>query len=324
VSSLSLPAGATFLVPAYHHGSEIEALVRAGVSLGFYDVWPDLSPDEGSLDAALDDSVAGLYLIHPIGIAQDAGRWRAWADERGLLLIEDAAQSWMASSGGEPAGALGDLSIFCLYKSFGVPDGAALVGPAVEAPVVGPIGAGATLLRAGAWAASRSRAVATVAAARTRRRASRGGHDTERAGELVADMELDPAPAAPSRLSRWLLPRAFEADAPARRRANYETLLEGLGELVPEPMRSVPAGAAPWVFPIAVTEDKEGAFLRLRNLRIDAVHLWKLPHPLLDASAFPVAARLRDTLIGLPVHHELRDEDLDRIARATKEALARA
>src|SRR6185312_3804894 len=48
-------------------------------------------------------------------------------DERNLLLLEDAAQSWLAVHDRGPVGSYGDLAIYCLHKSFGLPDGGALV-----------------------------------------------------------------------------------------------------------------------------------------------------------------------------------------------------
>ena len=43
------------------------------------------------------------------------------------MLIEDAAQAWLATRDGTPVGSHGDLAFFCLYKSVGLPEGAALV-----------------------------------------------------------------------------------------------------------------------------------------------------------------------------------------------------
>ncbi len=100
IKALGLEPGDEVLVPAYHHGSEIEALVRAGIVCRFYDVGQRLEPDEKELEALLDTPVRALFLIHYLGLPQNAARWRAWCDEHGLLLIEDAAQAWMSSSGG--------------------------------------------------------------------------------------------------------------------------------------------------------------------------------------------------------------------------------
>ena len=152
------------LVPAFHHGAEIEALIQAGVECRFYDATSNLEPDPAELDALVSPATKALYVIHYLGIAQDVERWRRWCDARGLLLLEDAAQAWLASSDGLPVGTLGDLSIFCFYKTFGFPDGAALVSssPAEDATPVdrrlSAIG-----MRHAAWAVGRSGILAGAA-----------------------------------------------------------------------------------------------------------------------------------------------------------------
>lgn len=128
VKALGLRPGDELLVPAYHHGSEIEALLKAGLVCRFYDVGEEsLDPDGRGLEALLGPRVKALYLTHYLGFPQDAARWRKWCDERGLLLVEDAAQAWPGSRDGAPVGSHGDLSILCLYKTFGLADGAAVL-----------------------------------------------------------------------------------------------------------------------------------------------------------------------------------------------------
>ncbi len=59
--------------------------------------------------------------FHVLGFPRDAATWRRWCDDRGLLLIEDADQAWLATVDGQPVGSLGDLSIFCPYKTLPLP-----------------------------------------------------------------------------------------------------------------------------------------------------------------------------------------------------------
>jgi dTDP-4-amino-4,6-dideoxygalactose transaminase len=54
IKALGLEPGDEILVPAYHHGAEIEALVRAGIVCRFYDVGQRLELDEKELEAFLD------------------------------------------------------------------------------------------------------------------------------------------------------------------------------------------------------------------------------------------------------------------------------
>src|SRR5215207_3147207 len=44
VRALGLGQGDEVLAPAWHHGSEIEALMRAGLRCRFYDATPSLAP----------------------------------------------------------------------------------------------------------------------------------------------------------------------------------------------------------------------------------------------------------------------------------------
>jgi dTDP-4-amino-4,6-dideoxygalactose transaminase len=52
-----------------------------------------------------------------------------------------------------------------------------------------------------------------------------------------------------------------------------------------------------------------------------ALQLWKHPHPALAVADFPTSARLRETVIALPVHQELSPANLRQIADAAREVL---
>src|SRR5918998_730690 len=60
IKALGLGQGDEVLVPAYHHGSEIEALIRAGIVCRFYDVGRSLEPDEQELESLLGPRVRAL------------------------------------------------------------------------------------------------------------------------------------------------------------------------------------------------------------------------------------------------------------------------
>jgi dTDP-4-amino-4,6-dideoxygalactose transaminase len=126
VAALGLRPGDRVLAPAWHHGAEIEALRVAGLAIDFYEPGPLLEFDERGLDALVRPQTRMLFVTHYLGFPCDGARWRAWCDARGLLLFEDAAHALLAHGERGPAGAVGDAAIWCLFKSFPVPDGAAL------------------------------------------------------------------------------------------------------------------------------------------------------------------------------------------------------
>src|SRR5680860_730413 len=79
--AVGLEPGDAVLVPAYHHGSEIEALVRNGLECRFYGPGERLEPDPDELETLLDGRVRALALVHYLGFPQDSPRWRGWCDK---------------------------------------------------------------------------------------------------------------------------------------------------------------------------------------------------------------------------------------------------
>jgi dTDP-4-amino-4,6-dideoxygalactose transaminase len=308
VRQLGLGEGDEVLTPAWHHGSEVEAFERAGLTCRFYDCGDSREPDPAALEALLGPRVRALHLTHALGFPLDGGRWREWCDERGLFLLEDAAQAWLAAQDGTPVGSHGHLAVFCLYKTFGLPEGAAMI-QAEPPPPVGldrRLGAAPLARRHGMWMAGRS--ALFYRAVRPFRRAPKPY-------DPLRDFELRDPQSAPWLHTPFVLRRVVDPAAAARRRDNYRVLLQGLGDLVLAPFADLPDGASPFVFPIA-TRAKEGVLAGLREQGISALDLWSVPHPSLPVGDFPCAAERRATVLGLPVHQELRAADLERIVAA--------
>lgn len=304
-----LAAGDAVLAPAYHHGSEIEVLLQLGLECRFYALTETLEPDEERLDALLTPTVRALQLVHYLGYPQDGARWRRWCDERGLLLIEDAAMAWLAETRAGSVGTHGDLAIFCLYKTFGLPDGAALVSrwPPEREPATSRIEpreiAGLHL----AWLAQR------VPVARL----SADNEGMVEEYDPALDFALGDPGERPAATTIALLQRIADPAAAARRRANARILLDELGDEVAPPFQRLPDGAAPFALPLRSTE-KRSLLRRLDGSGVSALDFWSVAHPSLSADRFPEIADRRATTVGLPVHQELTLADLERMLRAVR------
>ena len=309
LQTLDLQSGAEILVPAYNHGSELEVMDRAGLTLRFYGQGDSLAPNEDELDALVGPATRALYVIHYLGRAQDSARWRQWCDDRGLLLIEDVAMAWLAERDGVPAGSLADLAIYSPWKTFGLYDVGAMVCARPPAPVAttGRTHARFIVKSHLRWLAGRSPFVGDLV---RRRRASNPGELT------LPDDEwglLDPD-AGPAAVSLFLLRRLARAsDVAAARRRNYARLHAKLADFVAAGFEGIDDEACPFAFPIATTQ-KHGLIAALAAEGIEALDLWSLPHP--SAPDYRSAMARRATTVGLPVHQELRAEDVDRIADA--------
>ena len=314
VTAIGLQRGDEVLMPAYHHGSEVEALLQAGLECRFYEASETLEPDPGELESLLTARTRALYLIHYFGFPQDCVRWRAWSDEHGLLLIEDVAQGWLATHEGRPLGSYGDLAIFCLYKSVGLPDGGAVVASAATpGPEPAPrLAAAATANLHRAWLTSRSDNFAALMSRLAG--GANGRRPTRPTGEsTVFGLEHEGMP--PSKATRFLLPRLADPGIPARRRANYELLQAEFADRVPPPFATLPAGASPLVFPLE-TDTIDELCGRLAGAAIEAAPFWTPLHPALPSERFPGAVMWRKRFIALPVHQELRPGDVERMVKA--------
>jgi hypothetical protein len=310
---LGLKPGDEVLVPAYHQGSEVEAFLQAGLNSRFYRVDARLEPMSEDLNMLSGSRTRALHIIHYWGFPQDVGRWRTWCDDRGLLLIEDGAQALLSSHEGRPVGSAADLAVFCLYKSFGLPDGAAAIctselpAPNSEAP----IGSGAFARRVGSAFTARSRALARFRAAVAPEREAR----RDEGGFLTGEFELGDPFRPPTRLTSCLLSRVVDPAAATRRRNHYEFLLDRLRDRVPEPFAVLPDGAVPIGFPIEVQHALTQA-AAMRQEGIVAGVLWPTRHPIVPEGDWNRADYFRDHVLALPVHQELTREQLERIAQS--------
>ena len=309
--ALGLSPGDEILMPTYHHGTEVETLSRIGVVCRFYDVGDELAPPWDELDRLVTPRTAALYLIHFLGFPQDVRRARRWCDERGLRLFEDAAQAWLATDDRGGAEPIADLWVSCLYKMVAVPDGAALrIMSVSDRPPRGGIGVRGLVSAHARWFRER---VPGAGAAMLRRITPHAD---------LADEFGAGGVRGPLRATEHVLPRLRLADVAARRRDNYRALLAGLTDLTPPPFETVPEGASPFVFPIAV-DRKHDILATLSESGIDGLDLWHVAHPSLpDADDRAVAWR-RERTIGLPVHHELRPSDIDRVISRVRGATRR-
>jgi dTDP-4-amino-4,6-dideoxygalactose transaminase len=311
--ALGLGAGDAVLAPAYHHGSEIESLTRTGAKVLLYGNGEDLEPDPAELESLMTPEVRALYLIHYLGFPQDVARWRGWCDDRGLLLFEDAAQAWLSAQNGHSAGSLGDLSIFCLYKTAGLNQpGALLCSTPPAQPGGNRVPVGPALARSQiAWLSQRLDVPGLVG----RRAYQTASPDPD------TDSEFDlTEPSLPSRVSVAVMRRLRGADTLERRRSNYTVLLEQLAEHVPAPFRSLPAGASPLHLPVWATNRR--VFLeRLAARGVEGGEAWPLRHPLVPRGRFPWVDAWREAVVWLPVHQGLREADLELIATAARTAL---
>jgi dTDP-4-amino-4,6-dideoxygalactose transaminase len=116
--ALGVGPGDDVLVPVFGFVATAEAVVRAGATPIFVDVGPacgsvDLAQAERRLTPRTRALVHAPLGGHGAGTAERA----RWCRERGLLFVEDAAQSFGARDEGMAIGAFGDAAAFSFFPA---------------------------------------------------------------------------------------------------------------------------------------------------------------------------------------------------------------
>lgn len=112
-------AGTEVIVPTNTFAATGYAVLRAGATPVFADVSPAtfaVSPE--TLAAAITPLTRAVVLVHIGGLVPpDVGELRALCDERGIILVEDAAHAHGSSHDGRFAGMFGAAGAFSFYPT---------------------------------------------------------------------------------------------------------------------------------------------------------------------------------------------------------------
>ena len=317
--------GLTVLAPDYNSGNEILAMRAAGVSLHYCPVRSDMRLDPEDVERACRiHNPDLLYVIHYAGWPQPMTELVALCRRRGMLLVEDCALSLLSELDGQPLGSFGDWSVFCLYKTLPLPNGALLIqnGPrldSLERLRLRDAGSASVLGRTAELLVQRIRGRAnTVGAAlqlvkRGMGRAA-GALDVRRANVGDIGFNSDEVDLAMSAMSQRLLTRFDYPEIRRRRVQNYRRLADRLGGAAAPVFESLPDGVCPLFFPVFV-HDKQATAERLRARGVDALEFWNDSSEPGGHEMGPDARFLRRHVLELPIHQDLTARHIDYIAR---------
>ena len=125
-----LEPGDEVILPSYTFVSTANAFLLQRAKLVFVDIRPDtLNLDESLIEAAITDRTRVIAPVHYAGVPTEMDAVNAIARQRGLLVVEDAAQGVNASYHGSYQGTLGDFGCYSFHetKNFICGEGGALV-----------------------------------------------------------------------------------------------------------------------------------------------------------------------------------------------------
>jgi dTDP-4-amino-4,6-dideoxygalactose transaminase len=121
-AAAGIGSGMSVVTTPFSFFASVSSILRAGATAVLADIDPttfNLSPVavEAVLDGPRGKDVRAILPVHLYGQTADFTSFVRIGKERGLKLIEDAAQAWGAEWQGVKAGALGDAAAFSFYPT---------------------------------------------------------------------------------------------------------------------------------------------------------------------------------------------------------------
>ena len=275
----------------------VAAIVAAGASPVLVDVDPvTYTVDVGSVERACGPRTRALVPVHLYGQCADLGPLLELARERGLSVVDDAAQAHGAALGDRRVGSLCDATAFSFYPTKNL----------------GALGDGGAVVTDDA-----------ALAERVRRLRSYGEDERYRSVEYGRNSRLDLLQAAVlgaklTRLERWNERRRELA-------AQYARMLADTGLTLPA---ELPGTRHAWHLYVVRTDNREALRGALAARGIETlVHYPRAlhQHPAyasLARAGLEQSERLADEVVSLPLYPQLQDAEVERVCEAIVEVLA--
>ena len=288
--------GDEVLVTSFSFVATASPILRVGATPVFTDIGADFNIDLEKAAGLVTDRTRALIHAHLFGDMGDPDRIEGFAREHGLALIEDAAQAFGATRRGRAAGSLGLAS--CL--SFD------------PTKVLGAPGSGGAVLTDDDSFADQ-----------VRRQRYHGKHPDGRFVDLGYNSQM------PSLTATYLMAKLPLSEERQRRRARiaaaYTNVLEGSSVLAPA---TPDDGEHAWHKFVVRSPQRDELRRLLAEQSVPTLIHYASPlhhQPLFEgrsrAGPTPMADRVTNEVLTLPLHAELTDDEVDHVGEALASAV---
>jgi dTDP-4-amino-4,6-dideoxygalactose transaminase len=298
------------ICPSFTFVSSANAALRVGARPVFADIdGRTLGLDPEDVERRLTPRTVALIPVHYAGVAPDMDALMDIARRRGLRVVEDAAQGLAASYRGRPLGTLGDAGCFSFHETKNVScgEGGALV---ISDPDL-------------AKRAEIAREKGTNRAAFFRGEVDKYTWVAEGSSYVLSDVLAAILDAQLDKLAEIQVRRAAIV---AAYRSGLADWAAARGVRLPAelPLREPNHHIFYLLYPDAASRDRAMAALRAHGVMatFHYVPLHSAPHgrSLGAQPELPVTDRVAGTLLRLPLHPRLTQDDVERVIEAVRQA----
>ncbi len=330
VSCLPLTQRKKVLVPFYHCGVEVEAILRAGLEVEFYPLQENLDIDFSWLEENVTEDVGAILIIHFYGFPQPLEEIHLFCRRNGLFLLEDCAHALYSGPESGLLGEVGDLAIYSIMKTVALPNGGGLV---INNKQLSPPRKGRSFFNLGLikktlrsileFEANQNKKRSKVAAYflqhhdRDQAAPSSKSNDPEESNKLwyyeVAQYHYR---YGMSFLSSFFLKPMTVSRIVDQRQKNYETLLKHVhwNQNMQPLFKQCIHRVCPLCLPVRV-QDSDQWNEELNRSGIRPFIFGRFSHPAFTAGRFPNSKAFRQGILGLPIHQQLQEDDMREIVQ---------
>lgn len=296
--ALNVKPGDEVIVPAQTWISTSETVGQHGAKAVFVDIDPVTHTiDPALIEAKITERTVGIIPVHLYGQAADMDPILEIARRRRLWVIEDCAQAHLATYKGAQVGTFGDVASWSFY-------------PGKNLGAMGDAGAATTNSDDLAYKMARFARHGGI---------KKGDHEIEGINSRLDGLQAAILRVKLPHLRDWTAQR----HAVAKR---YDGLLAGIPSIA-TPTEATDRGHVYHLYVIE-TDDRDGLADALKAKGVPTVVNYKRALPFLPAYAdrghtpedFPVAHRLQNQILSLPIFAELTQAQQDQVATAVRTA----
>ncbi len=308
-------------LPDYFCNEALAPLRKKEISLHFYPIKDNLSPDWDKLEAkAVKYGPPDVFiLVHYFGFTNFLDESNMFCDKHGAELLEDCAHLLLPVNGcGQ------NTAVFSPRKLLSLPEGGLLIVPDSI-----PVQQTENIFLPGKklilkWLTRRfaQRMLLTMGISWHRFRKTAGS----KANNRRIDKTSQNIRIFPDKYALKLLAVMEEnlGQVIDKRRKNYIRLLQAIEgrELVRPLFPSMPDQVCPYAFPILFSDKKDAVALQLQNNGIPASSWPDLPPEVISSKhEHEIAVWLQEHILLLPVHQDLSDKQVDYMASKLRDIL---
>ena len=337
ISCLPFQARKRILIPAYHCGVEVEAVLRAGFSVKFYPLKKNLEIDFFRLEEIIDEDCGALLVVHYYGFPQPIDQLISLCRRKELFLIEDCAHSLYSRFRNKWLGQYGDIAVFSMQKTIALPNGGGLLinhndfsNPERGEPYMDLAlfkSAVRSILEFEIFHKTKVGKISKILLDTYTREHVNTTEISENSSDPVEKPSYYDVPRYNYSNRIFFMSKSFLkqmpfADIIRRRRENYQFLLSNIAfnddfEMIHD---KLPDDVCPLCLPVKVdSSDKWSSYLKQNGINVFV--FGRFCHPLLNQQDFPDLSFFRERILGLPVHQQLTKKDIKKLTDKINEVI---